>query len=156
MTDPFGDLEQNVEEIKTVAKKEKEAMGDKTEAVGTIKGGTGFDSPWLVIHAADVNDLRKELVDNSAVVKEIMEALWNASRKFQSYGAVGKVIKESQLQATTAPAGAESAPNGETRNCKHGTMVYKAGVAKASGKPYRLFSCPERDRSAQCDAQFLR
>jgi hypothetical protein len=35
-------------------------------------------------------------------------------------------------------------------------MVYKAGVAKASGKPYRLFSCPERDRASQCDAQFLR
>jgi hypothetical protein len=155
MTDPFGDLEQNVEEIKTVAKKEKEAMGDKTEAVGTIKGGTGFDSPWLVIHAADVNDLRTQLTDNADVVRDIMEALWAASKKFQSYGTVGKVLKESH-PTSAAPVGADAAPNGETRSCKHGQMVYKAGVAKASGKPYRLFSCPERDRASQCDAQFLR
>ena len=45
MTDPFGDLEvnDNVVEIKTPAKKEKEAVGDNTGITGTIKGGGGYE-----------------------------------------------------------------------------------------------------------------
>ena len=133
MTDPFGDLEQQVEEIKTVAKKEKEAVGDKTEAVGTIKGGAGFDSPWLVIHAADVSDLRAVLVEDADEIVDILEGLWKASLKFQSFGAVaGKqqaarkaagAQSVSEVLSQAPPAGASDAPGGEVRHCKHGQMV---------------------------------
>jgi hypothetical protein len=156
MTDPFGDLEQHVEEIVTPNKKEKLAVGDKTEAVGTIKGGGGFDAPWLVIHAADVDDLRDQLVNNSAVVEEVLKNLWAASKKFQALNDGPTPAAARRPSAgSTAPAGAVEAPNGESRTCVHGAMVFKSGVAAKTGKPYRLFSCPERDRATQCPAQFL-
>jgi hypothetical protein len=152
MTDPFGDLEvnDNVVEIKTQQKKEKELVEDKTEVVGTLKGGGGFDAPWIVIHAASILDLKDQTSGASAdVLVEVMENLWEASKKFQSYGTVGKVLKESYPTAA-APFGAAQAPDGETHQCKHGTMVYRAGIAKASGKPYRLFGCPHPVKAEQC------
>ena len=60
-------------EIKTVAKVEKETAGDKSEVVCTIKGGPGFDTPWLAIHAADITDLRDTLVDKVDVLIEVMK-----------------------------------------------------------------------------------
>ena len=153
MTDPFGDLEvnDNVVEIKTQAKKEKELVEDKTEVVGTLKGGGGFDAPWIVIHAASIRDLKDQISGGEAdVLVEVMENLWKASNKFQSYGTVGKVLKESYPTAA-APVGATQSPDGETHHCKHGTMVYRAGIAKASGKPYRLFGCPHPVKAEQCD-----
>jgi len=151
MTDPFGDLEvnDNVVEIKTQAKKEKELVEDKTEVVGTLKGGGGFDAPWIVIHAASIRDLKDQTSGGEAdVLVEVMENLWKASKKFQGFSGQAE---SSAPKSYGPPSGATQSPDGETHHCKHGTMVYRAGIAKASGKPYRLFGCPHPVKAEQCD-----
>jgi len=151
MTDPFGDLEvnDNVVEIKTQQKKEKELVEDKTEVVGTLKGGGGFDAPWIVLEAADAYDMRDMTTGEDAdVLVEVMENMWKASRKFQE---LGGPTQSSAPKSYGPPAGAAQSPDGETHQCKHGQMQYRSGIAKASGKPYRLFGCPHPVRAEQCD-----
>ena len=149
-TDPFGDTEDFHEEVKKEIKTMKAAESGKGEVVGTLKGGAGYDAPWLVIHAADIEDLRDTLVNNADAVDQTLRALWDASSQFKTYGA-----SKPQAVSTTAPAGATEAPGGETRTCSHGQMVYRAGIAAKTGKPYRLFGCPHPDRAMQCKAIFL-
>ena len=151
MTDPFGDLEvnDNVVEIKTQAKKEKELVEDKTEVVGTLKGGGGFDAPWIVIHAASILDLKDQTSGGEAdVLVEVMENLWKASKKFQE---LGGPTQSSAPKSYGPPAGAAQSPDGETHQCKHGQMQYRSVIAKASGKPYRVFACPHPVKAEECD-----
>ena len=158
MTDPFGDLEkENTVEISTPAAQNNPG---NEEVVATIKAGPGYDAPWLVLHALNLDDLKYELVDNYGMVEVVMRRLWAATRDFQEIGAQGKPAAPAAPAAAPAqsygpPAGASEAPGGEVRNCVHGQMTFRAGNAKATGKPYRLFACPERDRDKQCRAQFL-
>lgn len=53
-----------------------------------------------------------------------------------------------------APAQA-AAPAGPAPTCVHGERIYKEGTSRA-GKPYKMWSCPSRDRNAQCEPQWIR
>ena len=104
-------------------------------------------------------DLRNELTENADEVVDVMEKLWKASIKFQSFGTVvhnqQAARKPAAAPSQAAPAGASEAPGGETRSCVHGPMIYRAGIAKGSGKPYQVFGCTHPVRNEQCKGQFL-
>ena len=148
MTDPFGDLEQpEPEEIKTVAKSEHGEEGGDVELVLTFKEGPGYEHPWHVVHASSVQKAGEILSDPE--FKELLARQKKINQWFRG-GDSG-----SPAPSTSAPPGATQSPDGETRTCAHGQMVYRAGVAKSTGKPYRLFGCPHPDRAMQCKAIFL-
>ena len=142
MTDPFGDLEQP-EEIKTVAKSEQGEEGP-VELVITFKEGPGYEQTWHVVHAPSVQKANEILSDPE--FKELLARQKKINQWFRG-GDSG-----SSAPSTSAPPGATQSPDGETHQCKHGQMQYRSGIAKASGKPYRLFGCPHPVRAEQCDA----
>lgn len=59
----------------------------------------------------------------------------------------------SQQTVTNGPP--QQQPPGQ--NCAHGAMVFRSGIGKASGKPYKAFFCPApKGTPNQCDAVFVR
>lgn len=127
----------------------------KLEIVTTLKGGAGYDQPWVVIHAGSIKEsdalLDQEFADYLAKVKRV-------AAHFNGGGVPSQGNTNITVQSVSAPpAGATAPPSGETRSCKHGAMTYKSGVAKASGKPWQAFMCPTpKGAPDQCEAQWIR
>lgn len=134
----------------TVVSPRAEAAGGE-KVVMTLKGGAGFDAPWIVIHAADLQDAYEQVSGNGAVLlAKVMDNLHKASQHFLRL-----------TPAATQPAGPapqppayQQPPGGEQRFCSHGAMSFKSGVSKA-GRAYQGYFCPSTDRAMQCKAQFV-
>ena len=153
--DPFDSIpDDNVKEVPAV-----EPNVIKTGAVGegegkivlTYKEGAGFDSSWTVVHAASVADALSILADPG------FKALLDKSKNVAAYfrGGATQASSGGAAPQRGTPQQSQEAPGGEKRFCNHGEMAFKTGVAKASGKPYSLFSCTA-PRESQCPAQFLK
>ena len=144
MTDPFGDLEQpEPEEIKTVAKSEQEEEGP-VELVITFKEGPGYEQTWHVVHAPSVQKANEILSDPE--FKELLARQKKINQWFRS-----GVDSKGGDGYSAPPRGATQTPDGGTHHCKHGQMQYRSGIAKGTGKPYRLFACPHPVKAEECD-----
>lgn len=150
---------------KTPAKKETNTVAADNTNTGltlTFKGGSGFDAPWIVLHAADLaaaDDFLAE--ENRDLLKSVMERTQQAGSFFVSKAPGGSSGGAARPAAggnpRQAPAGAEAAPGGEARVCKHGDMTYKSGVSAKTGKAWKAFMCPSpKGTPDQCEAQWLR
>src|SRR5690606_30887970 len=95
-----------------------------TEVSVTLKGGAGYDAPWVV-----------------------------PRRPAASQGSQQQAARQ-QAPVNRAPAGAQEHPEGKREFCEHGEMIYKSGIAgpraKNPGKPYSMFTCPHPVREEQC------
>ena len=165
MQDPFANAPADEAQAPTTPEPAKKAAPKKApvtvdvkpnivpagEVVVTLKGGSGFDAPWIVIHAASVEDAEAQLDANLA---KLMEKTQKASSHFAGLG-VFNGGPPTRQERQPAPAEAQGAPGGETRACRHGEMRFKSGISKA-GKPYQAFFCTSGDRNDECKAQFLR
>lgn len=102
----------------------------------TLKGGSGFDAPWIVIHAADIPDAYEQLSgDNAALLVEVMGKLKKASVFFVGTDNKGN-IRTAPAAAATPPAGAPECPPG---------WEFKSGTNKNTGKPWKGFFPPRGD-----------
>lgn len=133
---------------------------DEGKVVLTFKGGTGFDAPWIVIHAKDLDDALDHVSgDNASTLATIMERTQIAGKHFAGLApakpATGNSGGGQPAQRQAAPQAAQGAPNGEVRYCSHGEMRFRSGTSKA-GKAYSAFFCSSGDRNDECKAQFLR
>ena len=119
----------------------------------TLKGGSGYDAPWITVDFPSIDVAYEKLSDTARKdrLMELFAITGGASSKFIETSGGYKPVAPSA--ASRAPQGAQSAPGGETRQCVHGEMVFKSGVSKA-GNPYKMFACPA-PRDQQCKAQFL-
>ncbi|SHX55754.1 Uncharacterised protein [Mycobacteroides abscessus subsp. abscessus] len=128
------------------------AVGDgEGKIVMTYKEGAGFDSSWTVVHASSVEDAKAILKDPE--FKELLDL----SKKAASYFRGGSTSAPSATAQprSNAPEGAQSAPGGDTRQCKHGEMQYKTG--SKNGRTWKGFFCPTpKDTPDQCSPEFLR
>lgn len=145
----------------TEEKKDNKSMNEITNNANakltvTLKGGAGYDAPWIVIYADDAADALTQLRDPNIV--ELMDVVKKAGAHFSS-GEAPKAASQKPQQAAQLrpgqPQGSTQPSNGESRYCTHGEMTYREGVSKA-GKPYRAFFCPSRDRNDQCAPQWVR
>jgi hypothetical protein len=140
----------------TVAVKPVIVGGDEGKLTLTFKGAGGYGDRWIVAHVANpseglalLNDPEfKELLDLSKRIAAYDGAPQGGAPQGNAGGG------QPAQQQSRAPQGATQAPNGETRSCSHGQMVFKSGVSKA-GNAYKLFSCTA-PRDQQCKAQYLR
>jgi len=135
------------------------AVKPQTESDGkvvlTFKGGRDFDAPWIVIHANGLQEAHDFVVgENAALLAVVMERTQSAAKHFAGIKAPAAAAVEAAQPQRAAPQGSQEAPGGAKRFCDHGEMVFKTGVAKATGKPYSLFSCTA-PRESQCKGQFL-
>jgi hypothetical protein len=114
----------------------------------TLKGGIGFNAPWVVIHSADVADALNQLSDEN--LPALLEKAQKASKYFQMFG-------ESKPAATPAgqPAAAAAGQGGNVKTCAHGQMVARSGVK--NGKAWSGHFCPTPQGTPdQCKPSFDR
>lgn len=126
--------------------------------VTTLKGGASFTDPWIVLHAESLEETEEFFSEaNAKRVAALMERVQNAGKHFVSLGG-GSTPSAPAAPAqprSNTPAGAQSAPDGDTRQCKHGEMQYKTG--SKNGRTWKGFFCPTpKDTPDQCSPEFLR
>ena len=54
----------------------------------------------------------------------------------------------------SAPQAPQTGATGPAPSCPHGVKEYKSGVGK-TGKPYKMWACPSRDRNNQCPPEWV-
>ncbi|OHT67808.1 hypothetical protein BKG67_23130 [Mycobacteroides chelonae] len=134
--------------VKTVAPSED------GKVVLTFKGGTGYDAPWIVIHATSLEDAHDQVTgENANLLAKVMTQTQNAGSHFSRLGGGKPTGGGNSGGGSNAPQAAQQAPNGEKQYCQHGEMEYKTGISQKSGKHYALFSCTA-PRDEQCKAKF--
>lgn len=114
----------------------------------TLKGGAGFDAPWIVIHADDASDALEQL--KAPELKELMELTKKAGAHFSGgNGSAGRP----QQAAASAPA--QSNAGSSAPSCSHGAMTYRKGISKKTNKPWEAYFCPAPQGEEQCKAKFI-
>jgi hypothetical protein len=146
--DPFEDIADEAVEPapakKAPAKKvATKPSSDREGVTVTLKGGAGFDAPWIVIHAADLADAYEQVSgDNAGLLVKLMEQTSKAAQHFsgQNKGAGGAAPSNRAPAAAVAPpAGTPDAPGPD--------WTFKSGVGK-TGKPWKAWM-PPRGSSEQ-------
>lgn len=115
----------------------------QAKIVATLKGGSGYDAPWIVVHADTPEEAAAALKDPA--MKELLELTQNVGSKF-----VGMApAKAAPAQSTAAPAAATAAPGGQTPPEGY---VFKSGMGKG-GKMWKAFM--PIDRNSGLPVQWL-
>lgn len=115
----------------------------QAKIVATLKGGSGYDAPWIVVHADTPEEAAAALKDPA--MKELLELTQNVGSKF-----VGMApAKAAPAQSTAAPAAATAAPGGQTPPEGY---VFKSGMGK-NGKMWKAFM--PIDRNSGLPVQWL-
>lgn len=115
----------------------------QAKIVATLKGGPGYDAPWIVVHADTPEEAAAALKDPA--MKELLELTQNVGSKF-----VGMApAKAAPAQSTAAPAAATAAPGGQTPPEGY---VFKSGMGK-NGKMWKAFM--PIDRNSGLPVQWL-
>ena len=127
--------------------KEKPVTQDNTNAkiVTTLKGGSGFDAPWIVIHADDAAEAVAVLRGDN--IEELLKATKEVSDKFN--GGQAPAQRQAAPRTQGMPAGANE-PRPSDPPMPEG-WTYKSGVNK-NGKAYRAYFPP---RGSQESPQWL-
>jgi hypothetical protein len=143
--EPFADEPSNKKApVKKAAPKKVDGTGSDREGVTvTLKGGAGFDAPWIVIHAGDIGDAYDQLSgDNASVLAKLMDRTRHAASHFTSLGGGPAPAPGGGAPArpgNEAPAGVAEAPGPD--------WTYKTGVGK-NGKTWKAWM-PPRGSSEQ-------
>lgn len=138
MTDPFAGLQADNNNTDTDSKKENTTVEnineDQNKITVTLKGGAGYDAPWVVVHAANATDALETLNDED--LKTVLER----AKKIGAFFAGGA---PAQAPASNGqPAGAAQAPGGQTPPEGY---VFKSGVSKKNGRPWQAFMPIDRN-----------
>ena len=127
----------------------KNADDTATGITATLKGGAGFDAPWVVVHAADAAHLATML---DSLTKDVMSKVASAASLLQ--GEVGPSTPARGGARSAAPAApVAAAPAGSARMCIHGERVHRTGQG-AKG-PWQGWFCPTpKGTPDQCPPQW--
>lgn len=149
MSNVFDNIQEDGAEAPATitTQKEKPVTQDNTNAkiVTTLKGGSGFDAPWIVIHADDTAEAVAVLRGDS--IEELLKATKEVSDKFNGGQAPAQQRQAPRTQGM--PAGANE-PRPSDPPMPEG-WTYKTGVNK-NGKAYRAYFPP---RGSQESPQWL-
>lgn len=120
----------------TKKKKETATVAENTEGkiVVTLKGGKGYEAPWIVIHANDVQEANDHLNDENLAelikqTKKVAE-FFNGGANTQAANA-----PKGQPQASTQAPNGQQPPEG---------YVFKSGVGK-NGRAWKAFMPADRN-----------
>lgn len=131
MSDPFENVEITDEDTATTetSKKENTSMtaDSQNKIVVTLKGGAGYDAPWVVVHADDSAEALAILNDPST--KELLETTKKAGAHFAGTSQAKGGRQGQPSGSAQAPAGAPTPPAG---------YVYKSGMGK-NGRMWYAF-----------------
>lgn len=123
----------------------------------TLKGGTGFDAPWIVVKGTSPEEALEIL--NKVRELGLMDTTAKAAAMFQGHvggGSGGSGVRQGQGGNRAGGQNAKPAtpPGVAAKSCSHGEMVYRTGNG-AKG-PWQAFFCPTpKGTPNQCAAVFL-
>ncbi|QUI30660.1 hypothetical protein H9W91_07125 [Streptomyces alfalfae] len=113
----------------------------------TLKGGKGYDAPWITIDGTDVADALAQL-DRKDEVKALVDAAAKIGRYFASTGEpAGGGSAPKRFENGKVVGGSGGGGGGERQGdttCAHGDRTYR------SGGSWEAMFCPARDKSEQC------
>ncbi|WP_458682247.1 hypothetical protein [Prescottella equi] len=135
------------------------AADSEGKVVLTFKGGVGFDAPWIVVHAASLEEANHIVNHDAKLLADTMERVQKAGAHFAGLAPVKASPNSSggAPQGGGTPPAAQSAPGGDQKFCKHGAMQFRSGVNQNSGKAWKAFFCPTpKGTPDQCKAEFIR
>lgn len=135
-TDPFANADTDSTTTTTDQKEsttvENTPNNNNNKIVVTLKGGSGYDAPWVVVHA-DTPDEAMSIL-HPEEIKPLLEAAQEAGKFFASKGSPAKSGGGKPAAASQAPGGQE-APEG---------YVFKSGMGK-TGKPWKAYMPIDRN-----------
>ncbi|AFU20673.1 hypothetical protein SEA_CHUPACABRA_47 [Mycobacterium phage Chupacabra] len=120
------------------------AAPSEGKVVLTFKGGTGFDAPWIVIHAEDLDDALDQVTTQGSTLMALMERVQGAGKHFAAQGTPAPSNgggrggntgqrQNAPRQAAQPPADAPPAPGPD--------WVYKSG--KSARGPWQAWMPPQ-------------
>jgi hypothetical protein len=149
--DPFDGIADDVTEVpfeepsalagpKKVAAKKAAPKADpdsEGKLTVTLKGGAGFDAPWIVVHAAGVDDALELFQGDATKLASLMDRVQAAGKHFTGLApakpAGGGSGGAPARPGAEAPAGTPEAPGPD--------WTYKTGVGK-TGKTWKAWMPP--------------
>lgn len=146
MPDPWNETPPAPEEDK-----KKTAVEAEGKVVMTFKGGAGYDAPWVVIHAAGLQEAHDFVVgENASLLAEVMTRVQSAGKHFAGL-APAKTGGGGAATPSRAPQAAQDAPEWAPDK-PFEDFVYKSGIGK-NGKQWHAWMPPTRQDSR--DALFF-
>lgn len=115
MSNPFGPT---VEDEKKETRME---VTNQSKIVTTLKGGAGYDAPWIVIHSDKVADALETLEDDK------LKALLDRAKHVAEYFGGGQTSQQQQGGQGATPTRPANVPD---------DWSYRSGVSQ-KGKPYK-------------------
>lgn len=145
----------------------------------TLKAGTGFEAPWIVIHASDVRDAISQidtgdfatLAERTVSAAEFFRGAHNVKKglsaqpaetsnrqdgpSWSQQGSGGPAATSQGYAPAQQQQQAPAAPT-DAKSCVHGPMVYRE-AKPGSGKSWRAYFCPTPQGTPnQCKPEFLK
>lgn len=133
----------------------------ESKIVVTLKGGSGYDEPWVVIHADDLDDALAQTTER-AKLGDLMKAAQEASKAFRDFrpvedtGNAGSASQGgSQARSQGRPAAATDGPLGP-QHCKHGQKKFWSKFDEEKKELVQIYFCPAPKGAAdKCKNQYV-
>lgn len=133
----------------------------ESKIVVTLKGGSGYDEPWVVIHADDLDDALGQTTDK-AKLGDLMKAAQEASKAFRDFRpsdptttAQNSSQGGSQARSQGRPASAGDGPLGK-QHCKHGEKKFWSKFDEEKKELVQIYFCPAPKNAAdKCKNQYV-
>lgn len=135
--EPFEDTPPAVKKAapkKVAVKADPEGEGKLTV---TLKGGAGFDAPWIVVHAANVDDALDLFQGDASKLASLMDRVQSAGKHFTGLAPAKPAGGSGGAPArpgAEAPAGTPEAPGPD--------WTFKTGVNANTGKTWKAWMPP--------------
>lgn len=128
-------------------KKEKRPVEANSKITATLKGGAGFEAPWIVVHGETVNEVSDVL--QAIMSANLLSEVADAAKAFRAASG-----QPAAAPAQRRPAAQNAAPTGGGKQCAHGEMVFRTGQG-AKG-PWSGHFCPTpKGTPDQCKPIFV-
>ena len=112
----------------------------------TLKGGTGYDAPWIVVYANDPNELKAKLsgIAEAGVLQATVDAA-NLLKGANNAGPITGPAQQAPPQAAPAPQPVQQQPWGQQAPSPTQQPAQQAAGGPVNGSPH-----PEGKQCTQC------
>jgi hypothetical protein len=140
--DPWGQPSENTTPTTETGRKEK------------VKVTLNATNPEITIAGESIADTINHINGQGDELKQLITFVGKVSALFQQTtgSAAPRQEPAPQQDVQASPPGAQQAPGGEQRYCRHGEMSFKSGISQSTEKPYSGWFCTAE--KSKCDPQW--
>lgn len=114
------------------------AVNGDGKVVITLKGGTGYDEPWVVIHAESVEDALAHFDDHEKLT-QLLDRTKKAAGYFHGLSGGGAA----PAQSAPAQTPAYQQPPADAPECPGPGWEFKSGFSKKNNKTWKAWMPPK-------------